>query len=256
MFVVGSREEFQMPTRMLSILVVLSFVAHGYCAIEFNQIGQVNPQFMVNGTTVSFGSAFVGQTLGSMGNELIDSSPEGPLRLDPNAPSVSTFFDISTMNVVLGGFQNGAFMNTPLAILFEDPVRDLTFDLGSLDAPGTVRIEAFQEDGTSLGMFSNFSAGWQTVRMADSSGHNLIAGVSIYVPEGGMDWEGFGIDNLSFSFSSDTPVDEGEPDGDPGDPGPGDPGDPGVVPEPATYAIWAGFIAVGIVGSWLKRRRE
>ena len=211
--------------------------------IHFDSFGDRNPQYNVGGTTVSFGSAFVGQVLGSMPNELIDSSPTGPLRLDASAPDVSTMFEITSGGLVLGGSDNGSFLTTPIAILFDNPVKDVYFDLGHLDAPGTVTIEAYDGDGQSLGMFGNPSAGWQTIEIADSS-KNSISGISIHVPKGGMDWEGFAIDNLGFRFSDD---DGGGGTG-------GDPDDPGVVPEPTTFVIWGGLGLLGLAGSWLKRK--
>ncbi|MCA9212818.1 MAG: PEP-CTERM sorting domain-containing protein [Planctomycetales bacterium] len=220
--------------------------------IDFNTFGDVNPTYNVGGTTVSFGSAFIGQTLGTMQNELIDTSPTGPLRLDPNAPDVTTMFELTSGGLVLGGTHNGTFLTTPLAILFGDPVKDVYFDLGHLDAPGTVMIEAYDDAGQSLGVFGNPTGGWQTIRIADSS-KNSISGLSIYVPEGGMDWEGYAIDNLGFNFSVDDGG--GGPGGDPDNPDDPDGGGPdGVVPEPATIFIWAGLGLIGLVGSWWKRR--
>jgi hypothetical protein len=211
--------------------------------IDFNTMGSVNPQYNVGGTTVSFGSLFVGQVLGSMHNELIDSSPASPLRLKRNGPDVSTLFELTAGDFVLGGADGRSFLTTPLAILFADPVKDVYFDLGHLDGPGTVMIEAYDADGQSLGMFGNPSGGWQTIEISDAS-KNSISGISIFVPEGGMDWEGFAIDNLGFNFSKDDPG---------GGPG-GGPDDPGVVPEPSAILVWGGLGMLGIVGSWLKRR--
>lgn len=211
--------------------------------IDFNSsIGSINPEFNVGGTTVSFGSTFVGQVLGSMNNELIDSSPSSPLQLDPNGPDVSVLFEITAGDFVLGGADGNSFLTTPLAIFFADPVKDVYFDLGHLDGPGTVMIEAYDADGQILGTFGNSEGGWQTIEISDAS-RNSISGISIFVPEHGMDWEGFAIDNLGFGFSTD----------DGGGPG-GDPDDPGVIPEPSTIFIWCGLGMLGVVGSWLNRR--
>lgn len=215
--------------------------------IDFTIMGQINPEVTTGGTTVSFGSLFVGQTLGTMPNEVIDSSPTGPLRLDPNAPDVGTIFEISAREVVLGGADNGTYLTTPLAMLFADPVREVSFDLGHLDGPGTTTIEAFDIDGNSLGQFSNFEAGWQSIRLADASGQELISGVSIFVPQHGMDWEGFALDHISFSFSETGGGDVGDPDPDP---------DPDVIPEPMTLVIWSTFIGIGCVGSWFQSQRR
>ena len=209
--------------------------------INFDTFGQVNPVYNVGGTTVSFGSAFEGQVLGSMHNELIDSSPSSPLRLDANAPDVSTLFEITAGDIVLGGSDDGTFLTTPLAVLFKDPVKDVYFDLGHLDAPSTVRVEAYDADGQSLGIFGNPSAGWQTIEISDSS-KNSISGLSIFVPEGGMDWEGFAIDNLGFRFSDDTGSGGGGP-------------DPPVVPEPSSFLVWGGLGLLGFVGVWFKGKR-
>ena len=54
--------------------------------VVFDELGIVNPQYTVSGgpvydtVTVSMGSIFAGQTLGSANNSLDNTAPSGPLR--------------------------------------------------------------------------------------------------------------------------------------------------------------------------------
>ncbi len=75
----------------------------------------------------------------------------------------------------------------------------------------------------------------------DSEGHNSIAGVSIFLPEGLMDWEGFGLQNVGFDVNPDDDVNGG--------------GEP-MIPEPASWAIWLSLLSAGSVGLLVSRRHR
>ena len=100
----------------------------------------------------------------------------------------------------------------------------------------------------------NLSLGFTT------GGENLIAGMTLYLEPGEMDWEGFTIDDLIFSFAPDST----DPDGlvgvsttgsggsgtggsDPTGSGVPGSGTTTTTPEPATLTIWAilGVVCVG-----------
>jgi hypothetical protein len=176
--------------------------------------------------TVSFGSRFEGQTLGSSDNSLNDTSPSNPLTL-AELPIVQTSFDFANaMDVVLGG-QN---FKTPIAILFDNPVSHVCFNLGHLDAESPTLIETYTASGQSLGSVNNLAPGTNRVSVTDSSGNNVISGVSIYVPDGAMDWEGFGIHDVAFDVN--------------------------VIPEPATIAIWSLLGLVAFSAAFVSRSRH
>ena len=212
-----------------------------YC-IQFDTVGVVNPTVTlpnipdIGDLTVSFGSRFMGQSPGSMHNSLDDTVPNPPLRLNPNV-NVKTLLDISSpTGVMLGGTQGKAIFTTPLAILFSSEVNYVAFDLGHLDENTSTKIEAYDAQGKSLGVFDGLSSGYDTYSLVDTEGDNVIAGISIYVPSEGMDWEGFGINNVKLAFDGDT--DGG-----------------GMVPEPGTLVVWSLLGSLGLSAAWLKRRR-
>jgi len=185
--------------------------------IEFDEVLPFteNPVYMIGGRTVSFGSLFEGQTLGTIPNSLSDSSPSNPLMLSSTAPAVATAIDMSNPSFwVLGGTD----FKTPLAMLFDAPVNRVEFDLGSLDGPGSVKIEVYDQQGNTIGSFGNSEQGIERIALADHLAGNVIAGVSVFVLDvpGGMDWEGFALDNVSFAHG---PI-------------------PAPIPEPGAMVIW------------------
>ncbi|MCA9266664.1 MAG: hypothetical protein KDA60_22555 [Planctomycetales bacterium] len=209
--------------------------------VEFTEFGVEDPSYTFSGipdvgdATISFGTHFVGQTLGSMHNSLSDTSPNSPLQLARGGNThTETMFDFSSpTQPVLGGVQGSTIYTTPLSILFSDAVNFVSFNLGDLDLATSTVVEAYSPDGQSLGVFGAMPAGHHVVTLIDSTHRNVIGGVSIYVPDSGMDWEGFGLSDVSFGF------DEGEP----------------VVPEPSTLIIWSllGTITVS-TAAYVRRR--
>ena len=198
--------------------------------VVFDALNDVNPSYTVTGVpiydtvTVSFGSRFEGQTLGSSDNSLDNTSPSNPLTLATD-PIVKTSFDLANaMDIVLGG-EN---FKTPIAILFDNPVSHVCFNLGHLDVDSPTLIETFTAAGDSLGAVNNLAPGTNRVSVTDSSGNNVISGISIYVPDGAMDWEGFGIHDLAFDVN--------------------------VIPEPGTFVIWSLLGLVAFSAALWKRQ--
>ncbi len=215
--------------------------------VPLNTIGVRNPSFTfqnvpeVGDLTVSFGTHFVGQVPGSMPNSLIDSTPTPPLQLASNGTYVQTMFDFSHPNhVALGGVQGTSLYTTPLAILFDEPVNFVSFNLGHLDAASPTQIQAFDANGASLGIFGGLPMGHNSLTLVETNETNVISGISIYIPGEGMDWEGFGISDVSFG------LDDGDTDGG---------GNP-VVPEPATLVVWSVLGVAGTASVWFSRRRK
>ena len=187
-----------------------------------------NPSYNFSGVqeygdlTISFGSKFVGQTLGTSANSLSNSTPSGTLALDLAAPQVLTVFDLANPSAIgLGGVQANAFcggdkyLSTPLSMQFDQGVSSVGFNIGHLDAAGTVIIEAYDSAGNSLGTVTNNSSGFDSLGIVDSSGENVIAGVSVFVEDSDMrcfemdgDWEGFTLDDVFVGVTDE------EPDGD------------------------------------------
>jgi hypothetical protein len=185
--------------------------------------------------TVSFGTHFVGQTLGDP-NTLTSTSPEGSLALSTDA-TVANVIDLSKQSIALGGVnttpEGTSYFTTPIAILFDNPVGFVGFGAGHFDEAGTIMIEAFDQDGNSLGIVKNPEDGEGVIAITDSSGENVIAGVSLYLTEG-MDWEGFTVDDVVFGAGAD-----------------------GIIPEPPAMLIWAvlaglAFLARGVRRGWKK----
>jgi hypothetical protein len=67
---------------------------------------------------------------------------------------------------------------------------------GYFDALGATTIQAYGVNGNILGSIVNSSLGFQFYGLADSSGNNVIAGISFFIT--GNEPAGFEIDNLTF----------------------------------------------------------
>ena len=210
-------------------------------SVPFNQINVVNPQYTVNNipdvgsVTVSFGTLFMGQSYGSSGNSLSDTSPSNPLTLDYSRGSAVTMFDLAhPQSLVLGSKIGNKLYTAPLAVHFSRDVSHVLFELGHLDQNSPTRIEGFDRSGNSLGTLGGLSSGFASTSVGDNSGENRIAGLSIYVPDGEMDWEGFGLSNVRFSLGSGS-----EP----------------QVPEPSGLVVWTVLgLAGGSGACWYKKR--
>jgi hypothetical protein len=220
--------------------------------ITFSEVPYLttNPTYVISNVesvgdlTVSFGSHFVGQVLGSDYNTLVDSSPTGPLTLASD-PTVATVIDLAQSSIALGGVVPGpvgnAYFTTPISVHFSSPVGYVGLDLGHFDHAGTTIIEAYDAAGNSLGTLSNPYGGVSWLGLMDDSGKNLISGLTFYIAPGGMDWEGYTIDDLVFALGDDS--------------GGGEDPDP-QIPEPTSLLVWAGLAVAGLVWGSRTRRRQ
>jgi hypothetical protein len=208
-------------------------------SIQFDQVNLINPianfpDVPETGDliTVSFGTRFVGQTFGSSYNSLSDTSPTPPLAVVGN---VKTMFDINSISgIALGGSSGLTMFTSPLAILFSSGVNFVAFELGHLDPNSPALIEVFDSQGNSLGVFGGFATGINDVSLVETEAKNLIAGISIYVPDGPIDLEGFGLNNIRFG------LDEGG----------------GEIPEPGTLVVWSLLSGCALAVAWRQRSRR
>ncbi|WP_447979277.1 PEP-CTERM sorting domain-containing protein [Candidatus Nitrospira bockiana] len=172
--------------------------------IEFDEValGTVNPVYNFVGVpdlgnvTVSFGGHFIGQAAGGgFPNTLIDTTPTGPLALDPLAPVTQTVNDGApgATSPVLSGTPT---FNGPISILFSQPVAGVGLKGGFFDAVGATTIEAFDANGVSLGTITNSQTGFEFYGLAILGGGSAISGVSFYIT--GNEPAGFQIDNVTF----------------------------------------------------------
>lgn len=208
--------------------------------IEFDEmaLGTVNPSLTVaagslGNVTVSFAGAFVGQTVSAgFPATLTDTSPTGPLTLDA-ATKVFTSNDSApgATSPVLSGTPT---FNGPISVLFSTGVAAVGLKGGFFDAVGSTSITAFDANGTALGTVLNSQTGFEFFGLAESSGQNLIRGISFYIT--GSESFGFGIDNLTFGAAEVVPE------------------LPQAVPVPA--AVWGGLALLGGMGLTKRLRRR
>ncbi len=171
--------------------------------ITFSEValGTVNPVYNftalpgLGNVTVSFGGFFNGQAAtGGFPVTLSDTTPTGPLALNPLAPSTKTVNDgASTTSPVLSGTPT---FNGPISVLFSVPVAGVGLKGGYFDALHSTTIEAYDANGNSLGSITNSVTGFEFYGLADSTGANVIKGISFYIT--GSEPAGFEIDNLTF----------------------------------------------------------
>ena len=204
--------------------------------IFFDQFNVVNPTYtfendpIYGDVTVRFGTHFRGQQLGASYNSLKQTAPRGPLRFATGEPDVMTQFDYRRPDTIrLGGVQGLARYTTPISMLFKNPVSQVGFTLGFLDElPPSTLIEAYEASGASLGIIGSLPDGFSNMNVVESGG-DKISGISIYLPDGNLDEEGFGIDGVLFSTG-------------------------GVVPEPATFVIWSLMGLAAFSAAWYSGR--
>lgn len=171
--------------------------------ITFDEVAlnTVNPVYNFTGlpglgdVTVSFGGYFIGQTnTGGPVDTLADTTPDNPLALDPAAPDVFTVNDGSNpTSPVLSGTPT---FNGVISVLFSVPVAGVGLTGGYFNAIGATTIEAYDGTGSSLGSIVNSQLALEFYGLADSTGANVIQGISFYIT--GNEPAGFAIDNLTF----------------------------------------------------------
>jgi hypothetical protein len=174
--------------------------------ITFSEVslGTVNPIFNftavpgLGNVTVSFEGFFVGQAACSSPCSpvtLADHIPAaGPLALDPAAPNTFTVNDgANATSPVLSGTP---IFNGPISVLFSVPVAGVGLKGGFFDALNSTTIEAYDANGNILGSITNSVTGFEFYGLADSTGGNVIQGISFFIT--GNEPAGFAIDNLTF----------------------------------------------------------
>lgn len=206
-------------------------------AVTFDEVplGTSNPTYTFSAlaglgdVTVSFGGFFVGQAgSGGFPVTLSDTTPTGPLALDPAAPV--TFITTDNSNPSSPVLSGTPTFNGPVSVLFSVPVAAVGLAGGFFDSIGSTTIEAYDVNGHSLGSIVNSKTGIEFYGLADVGGANVISGISFYIT--GAEAMGFAIDNLTFGTAGDVVI-------------------PGV-PEPDTYALMLGGLAT--IGFMLRRR--
>ena len=185
--------------------------------ITFSEValGTVNPVYpnlpagSLGAVTVSFAGSFVGQTVtGGFPVTLNPSQPTGPLALNyaPGADTVTVNDGApGATSPVLSGSPT---FNGPISVLFSQPVAAVGLKGGYFDALGATTIQAYDANGNILGSIVNSQLGFQFYGLADSSGNNVIKGISFFIT--GNEPAGFEIDNLTFGAKE---VVTGLPDG-------------------------------------------
>ncbi|MFO1266404.1 MAG: PEP-CTERM sorting domain-containing protein [Rubrivivax sp.] len=208
-----------------------AFVANaGQITFTGLTVGTLNPTIAAaayggTGTApdVSFGSFFVGQSLGAVGTDCpagtasgacIIGSPTGSLALDlANGLGAVVATDTShSASPVLSG---SPFLNGSIAMLFSTLQAGISFDAGFFNAIGAVQVTAYGSNGAALGSVRNTTCGSpetvqvpgctapgsarngiESIILGTNDGAAQIAGllISLVAPE----QAGFTIDNISF----------------------------------------------------------
>jgi hypothetical protein len=193
--------------------------------ITFSEVplGTVNPVYNftavpgLGNVTVSFGGFFVGQAACSacFPVTLSDRTPAAsPLALDPAAPNTGITTDVDNpTSPVLSGVPT---FNGPISVLFSVPVAGVGLTGGFFDAVNSTTIEAYDANGNILGSITNSVTGLEFYGLADSTGGNVIQGISFFIT--GSEPAGFAIDNLTFGAAGAIVV-------------------PPTVPEPSAFVL-------------------
>ena len=171
---------------------------------DSDPVGTVNPTYNftalpgLGDVTVSFGGFFLGQSQAGSPPTLVDPTPGNPLALDPASPQVFTAMDGSNPgSPVLSG--TPMFAGT-IAMLFSTPVAGVGLQAGYFNAVGSTTIEAYDATGAVLGSIVNSQLGLEFYGLADSSGQNVISGVSFYIT--GDEPAGYAINDVTFGAAN------------------------------------------------------
>jgi hypothetical protein len=197
-------------------------------------LGTVNPVYNftalpgLGNVTVSFDGIFQGQSATGGFPVTITGSPSSPLALDTTGPQTYIENDGAHPNTpVLSGTPQ---YNGPISVLFSSPVAGVGLAGGYFNGVNSTTIEAFDATGASLGSITNSQLGIEFYGLADSTGANVISGISFYIT--GNEPAGFTIDDLTFGARGDIPE---------------------LIPEPLTMAGL--LLGVGTLAGYVRRRR-
>ena len=165
-------------------------------------VGTVNPVYTgINAGSlglvdITFAASFVGQTITGTTVRTLTGSPTGPLTLNNGAGSGITRIvedGAAPTSPVLSG---DPIFNGPVSVLFSVPVAAVGLSAGFFNAVGGTSITAYDVNGAVLGSIVNSELGIEFYGLADSTGANVIKGISFYIT--GNEPAGFAIDNLTF----------------------------------------------------------
>ncbi len=157
----------------------------------------------VSNASVTFGEAFVGQTVSANGPfDALTSTATGPLTIALGVPGQNLcIFDYdSTNHNILTGLGNLGFPNFDaigegsLAFVFKDDQAEFGFQLLGGDG-GSATVSFFQRDGSLLQTIVLSGLSSALYGFSRDGGLQDIAGVSIYNDDGA----GIGLDNLKFT---------------------------------------------------------
>ena len=173
-------------------------------------LGQVNPSITVaagalGNVTVDFAGSFLGQTITGGNPSTLTGNPTGPLTLGGGITTVVNDSAPGATSPVLSGDPT---FNGPISMLFSQNVAAVGLKGGFFDAVGATTIQAFDQNGGALGSIVNSVTGFEFYGLADSTGANVIRGISFYIT--GSEPAGFQIDNITFGGAD---VITGVPDG-------------------------------------------
>ena len=218
------------PASFTPLAPQITFSEAGYPTGTVNPVYNFTALPGLGNVTVNFDGIFVGQGTSGTSPVTITGSPTAgsPLALDPNGPQ--TFINVDGANPTSPILSGTPLFNGPVSVLFSTPVAGVGLDGGYFDAKGGTTIEAFDSLGNSLGSITNSELGIEFYGLADSTGANVISGISFYIT--GSEPAGFAIDNLTFGSAQDIPH---------------------LVPEPVTMAGL--LLGVGSLARYIRRRR-
>jgi hypothetical protein len=147
--------------------------------------------------TVNFGGNFVGQTAGGgFPITLTDHTPTPGVALALDGAAPQTFITNDASNPTSPVLSGTPTFNGPVSVLFSQPVAGVGLDGGYFNAIGATTIEAYDSLGNVLGSIVNSQLAIEFFGLADSTGQNVIAGISFFIT--GSEPAGFAIDNLTF----------------------------------------------------------
>lgn len=156
----------------------------------------------VSNASVTFGEAFVGQTVTPNGNfDVLSGNPTGPITVATGAANQNLcIFDNGLGNVITGlgplGFPNfDAIGEGSLAFEFTDDQAEFGFQLVGGNF-GNATVSFFQRDGTLLETIVIPNLADSFYGFTRDGGLQDIAGVSIH----NDDLAGIGLDNLKFTI--------------------------------------------------------